>query len=60
VRDPLEQGQQVGRGDVGAHRARLLRAAQQQAERGVQLVLERAGDGDGVGQVALPMSSIFD
>jgi len=31
----------------------MLRAAQQHVERGVQLVLKRAGDGDGVGQVAL-------
>ena len=49
----LEQSYQVLRGDVGAYRARLLRAAQQHVECGVQLVLKRAGDGDGVGQVAL-------
>jgi uncharacterized protein len=49
----LEQDGQVRRGDVGAHRAGALGAGEQYVERRVQVLLERAGDGDGVGQVAL-------
>jgi ketosteroid isomerase-like protein len=48
----LEQHDEVGRADIGAHRASLLGAAQQDVDRRVQPVLQRARDGDGVRQVA--------
>ena len=60
AQQPLEQDYQVHRGDVGAHRARPLRAGQQHVERRVQVLLERARDGDGVGQVALGVRLLAD
>jgi hypothetical protein len=49
----LQQHDEVGRPDPGADGACLLGADQQQIERGEQILAQRAGDRDGVGQVAL-------
>jgi hypothetical protein len=49
----LQQHDEIGRADPGADRAVLLGAAQQQVERREQVLAQRAGDRDGVGQVAL-------
>ena len=49
----LEHRDEIVDVDVAADRASVLSTAQQFAERGLQRVLQRAGDGDGVGQVAL-------
>jgi hypothetical protein len=49
----LENRDQVGGIDVVAHRAGPLGATQHDAERGMQFLLQRPGDRDGLGQVAL-------
>jgi len=49
----LEDRDEAPRRDVAADRARILRPAQQHGQRLVHGVLQRTGDRDGVGQVAL-------
>jgi hypothetical protein len=49
----LQQYDEVGCPDLGTDRACLLGAAQQQVERREQVLAQRAGDRDSVGQVAL-------
>jgi hypothetical protein len=49
----FQQDDEFRGADIGAYRASLLGVAQQDIEGCVQVLLERARDRDGVGQVAL-------
>src|SRR6266581_988364 len=56
----LQQHDEVGCPDSGADRARLLGAAQQQVQRREQILAQRAGDRDGIGQVTLGCGLLGD